>query len=88
MLPFGSPSWEGRRFNPIPYSPLLTRFDQDGDGDFDFEDVKLLVKKKLKKNEEPNLCGVITKSGKPCARKGNPKYNNRCHHHKLSEKTN
>lgn len=88
MLPFGSASFEGRRFNPLPYSPLLTRFDQDGDGDFDLQDVKLLFKKKLGKNEEKIVCGVMTKKGEPCTRTGNPEYNNRCYHHKSSEKTN
>jgi len=66
---------------------LLRRFDQDGDGDFDFEDVKLLFKKKPK-TEEKILYGVITKKGEPCTRTGNPDFNNRCHHHKSSEKTN
>ena len=35
-----------RRFNPLPYSPLLTKFDQDGDGDFDFDDIKIILGKK------------------------------------------
>lgn len=45
---------------PLVYSPLLTRFDQDGDGDFDMDDVKALLKKKKK------TCKALTKSGKPC----------------------
>lgn len=88
MLPFGSSSFEGRRFNPLPYSPLLRRFDQDGDGDFDLQDIKSLLKKKTNEAEAEIICGVMTKKGEPCTRKGNPKYNNRCHHHKSSEKTN
>lgn len=77
-----------RRFNPIPYSPILTKYDQDGDGDFDLEDIKILRQKRKEKQETANLCGAITKSGEKCGRRGNPEYNNRCHHHKNYQKSN
>ena len=40
MLPFGDTSFNGGQPSakpriPLVYSPVLTRFDQDGDGDFD-----------------------------------------------------
>jgi len=50
MLPFGSTlaGGEGVR-NPLVFSPVLRRFDTDGDGDFDLQDVKnILTKAKCK----------------------------------------
>jgi hypothetical protein len=70
-----------RAYNPLPYSPVLRRFDQDGDGDFDLEDVKILLGKKT-------LCGATTRSGQPCQSAGHEKYNNRCHQHKSDDKSN
>jgi len=60
---------------------VLRRFDQDGDGDFDLEDVKILLGKKT-------LCGATTRSGQPCQSAGHEKYNNRCHQHKSDDKSN
>tara|TARA_R110001592_G_scaffold112334_7_gene310534 strand:+ start:489 stop:743 length:255 start_codon:yes stop_codon:yes gene_type:complete len=65
LHPFGNASVgsRGGRFtprNPLVYSPLLTPFDQDGDGDFDMDDVKALLKKRKRS------CKALTKSGKPC----------------------
>lgn len=72
------------RYNPLPYSPLLTRFDQDGDGDFDLQDVKLILKRRGNKTK----CGVITKAGTPCQHQAKEKYGNRCHLHKKHDKAN
>jgi len=44
--------------SPFVYSPLLRRFDTDGDGDFDLDDVKNIVKRKK--------CKGTTKKGDPC----------------------
>ena len=81
LLPFGNPSLvAGRRYNPLPYSPLLTRFDQDGDGDFDLQDIKKIVSRKT--------CGAITASGKPCKHRAKSEYNNRCPQHKSYDNSN
>ena len=69
-----------RRFNPLPYSPILTRFDQDGDGDFDMDDVKIILGKK-----KVEQCVAITKSGNRCKRKGDLDENNLCFIHKKKE---
>jgi hypothetical protein len=69
-----------RRFNPIPYSPVLTRFDQDGDGDFDIDDVKIMLGKK-----KVEQCVALTKSGDRCKRKGDLDENNLCYLHKKKE---
>jgi|TARA_R110000803_G_scaffold61922_4_gene122018 hypothetical protein len=64
MLPFGDTSFNrGQQYKtriPLVYSPLLTRFDQDGDGDFDTDDIKILLNKKKAK------CEAIAKSGNRC----------------------
>lgn len=82
MLPFGNASMGMRRFNPLPYSPLVTRFDQDGDGDFDMDDVKILLGKKEKPAEQ---CIATTKSGQRCKRKSDLDGNNLCYMHRKDE---
>jgi len=74
-----------RRFNPLPYSPLLTRFDQDGDGDFDMDDVKIIMSKR---KQPKDVCVAITKSGERCKRHGNLNDEKLCHTHRNYEKTN
>ena len=71
-----------RRFNPLPYSPLVTRFDQDGDGDFDMDDVKILLGKKEKPTKQ---CVATTKSGQRCKRKSDLDDNNLCYMHRKDE---
>ncbi len=71
-----------RRLNPLPYSPLLTRFDQDGDGDFDMDDVKIILGKK----EKPVIqCVATTKNGNRCKRKSDLDDNNLCYMHRKHE---
>lgn len=74
-----------RRFNPLPHSPLLTRFDQDGDGDFDFDDIKIMLGKK---KEQKQTCVAVTKSGERCKRQGNLDENNLCYTHRNYDKAN
>jgi hypothetical protein len=74
-----------RRFNPIPYSPILTRFDQDGDGDFDMDDIKIIREKRKGNVEEKPQCVALTKSGDRCKRKGDLDENNLCYLHKKKD---
>ena len=52
MHPFGNASMGMRRLNPLPYSPMLTRFDQDGDGDVDVNDIKISAKEVSKEAKD------------------------------------
>lgn len=83
-LPFGDASLGMRRFNPLPYSPILTRFDQDGDGDFDMDDIRLMREKKKAQNEKPQ-CVASTKSGDRCKRRGDLDDKNLCYLHRKDE---
>jgi DNA-binding MarR family transcriptional regulator len=48
---------------PIVHSPVLRRFDQDGDGDFDLDDVKKIVKKVSKKVKDGKDMPRCTRCG-------------------------
>lgn len=85
FLPFGDASSGMRRYNPIPYSPILTRFDQDGDGDFDLKDIKLILSKK---ENNDDCCIALTKNGKRCKRNTKLDENKLCYTHRNYQKTN